>query len=245
MKIFKRILLGLLIVIALLVVGFIIWGSTPSGPMPEAQAAMESTGDVTVNDEGFVVFEPVGSDPTTGFIFYPGGRVDYRSYAPMAQAIADRGYLVAVVPMPLSLAVLKPGAADAVIAAYPEIQHWVIGGHSLGGAMAANFAAKNPGAVDGLVFLAAYPAGSDDLTQSGIKVLSISGSNDGLATPDKIQASRKLLPTDTSFMEIEGGNHAQFGWYGPQGGDNEPTITREEQQAQVVAAVVAFLEGLK
>jgi pimeloyl-ACP methyl ester carboxylesterase len=111
--------------------------------------------------------------------------------------------------------------------------------------MAAHFVATHPGAVDGLVLWAAYPASSDDLSQSGVRVVSISASLDGLATPEKIAASRPLLPADTVWVTIEGGNHAQFGWYGPQSGDAPAAIPREAQQAQIVEATVALLESLK
>jgi pimeloyl-ACP methyl ester carboxylesterase len=145
--------------------------------------------------------------------------------------------------MPLSLAVFDPGAAGLVMAANPDVLHWAVGGHSLGGAMAANFVFSNPGAADGLILWASYPAASNDLSASGVKVASISGTLDGLSTPAKIAASIPLLPPDTVWTPIEGGNHAGFGWYGVQAGDNPATISREEQQAQVVQATVDFLAG--
>jgi pimeloyl-ACP methyl ester carboxylesterase len=147
--------------------------------------------------------------------------------------------------MPLSLAVLAPGSAAEVIASRPEIQIWAIGGHSLGGAMAANFAYQNPGAVQGLVLWAAYPAASNNLSDRDLKVISIFASLDGLATRDKIDASRALLPTDTRWVEISGGNHAQFGSYGLQPGDGQAEISPEEQLRQVSAATVAFLKELE
>jgi len=147
--------------------------------------------------------------------------------------------------MPLNLAVLNPGAAHDVIAAYPQIQRWAVGGHSLGGAMAANFAKNNPEAVQGLVLWAAYPASSDDLSASSLSVLSIYGTLDGLATGEKINASRALLPEDTTYVPIEGGNHAQFGWYGEQSGDNTAAITRQVQQDQIIQATVALLNSLR
>jgi len=171
--------------------------------------------------------------------------VDYRSYAPAAHSIAAQGYLVVITRAPLNLAVLHPGAASDVIRAYPEIKHWAIGGHSLGGTMAANFADTHPGSVEALILWASYPASSDNLSQTGLKVLSISGALDGLSTPAKIEASRALLPADTVWVSIEGGDHAQFGWYGPQSGDNPATISREEQQAQIIQATVQFLVQLK
>jgi pimeloyl-ACP methyl ester carboxylesterase len=169
--------------------------------------------------------------------------VDYRSYAPTARAIAAQGHLVVIPPMPLSLAVLAPDRATEVMAALPEIERWAIGGHSLGGAMAAHYAYQNPAAIAELVLWAAYPPSSDDMSaRHDLAVLSIYGTLDGQA--EELAAAQSLLPLDTEWVVIEGGNHAQFGWYGPQSGDNPATISREEQQSQIVAATVAFLEKL-
>lgn len=244
-KTFLKIGAGLIIILALAIIGFIIWGSTPAAPMPEAMAALQSDSTVSVENGEFLTFTPLSQQPTTGFIFYPGGRVDYRAYAPEARQIASKGYQVVIVPMPLSLAVLGAGKATDVIKAYPQIKHWAIGGHSLGGAMAANFAKQHPGAVQGLIFTASYPAPSDDLSQSGLKVVSIFGSLDGLATGPKIDASRALLPSDTTWVKIDGGNHAQFGWYGPQSGDNPATLQREAQTKIVVDASAKLLSELQ
>jgi hypothetical protein len=244
MRIVKRVLLILLVVLLLAVGGFAAWAYTPLGPLREATAALQSDAEVQVTMSPWLTFTPADTQPTTGFIIYPGGRVDARSYAPAARAIAQRGYLVVIAPMPFNLAVFKPGAAAAIIAAHPEIEHWAVGGHSLGGAMAANFAYKHPEAVEGLVLWAAYPAGGDSLADSSLAVASIYGTRDGLATQADIDASRPLLPSNTRFVPIEGGNHAQMGWYGPQGGDGTASISREDQQAQVVDATVALLAEL-
>jgi dienelactone hydrolase len=186
----------------------------------------------------------MNESPSAGVIFYPGGKVDPRAYAPPMHQIAAQGYLAVIVPMPLNLAVLAPGKASQVMAAYPEIKDWIIGGHSLGGAMAAHFVKQNPTLLDGLFFWAAYPASGDDLSQMDLKVVSISGSLDGLATPDKIDASRVLLPADSIWIPIEGGNHAQFGWYGDQPGDNSAEINREEQQQIAIQAVLDLLKTI-
>jgi pimeloyl-ACP methyl ester carboxylesterase len=244
----RKLLRVLLVIVGVLVVvsgAFVVWGETPARPMPEALAALQSDTQVTVTTGKWLVFTPAASQPTTAFIFYPGGRVDYRAYAPQAHAIAAQGYLVVIVSMPLNLAVLDPAAAADVIAAYPEIKTWAVGGHSLGGSMAANFAHSHPDAVQGLVLWASYPAGSDDLSTSNLKVVSISGTLDGLSTPDKIAASHALLPADTVWIPISGGDHAQFGWYGPQAGDNPAAISRAEQQVQTVQATVDFLSALR
>ena len=241
----RLILLVLALIMAAGTTGFVIWGETPAQPMPEAFAALESSDGVSVTSSQWLVFTPSASQPSIGFIIYPGGRVDYRAYAPAAHQIAAQGYLVMIVRMPLNLAIFGSDAADSVIAAYPAVQHWIIGGHSLGGAMAANFAKTHPGAVQGLALWAAYPASSDDLSRSGLRVVSISGSLDGLATSEKIEASRQLLPADTTWAPIAGGNHAQFGWYGNQAGDNPASISRSDQQSQIVAATLALLENWK
>jgi pimeloyl-ACP methyl ester carboxylesterase len=223
--------------------GFVVWAETPLGPMPEANAALTTDGSIAVSMEPWIVFRPE-EQPGAGLILYPGGRVDARAYAPTARAIAGEGYLVVIVPMPLNLAFFDPDEASAVMAAYPEITTWAIGGHSLGGAMAARFVYQNPNEVEGLVLWAAYPAESDNLSARDLAVVSIYGTHDGLATREKIDASRPLLPPDTRWVALEGGNHAQFGWYGPQGRDNAATISRAVQQEQVIAATVDLLERI-
>ncbi len=245
MKLIWKILIGIAALILLAIAGFSLWAYTPAAPMQEALAAMESNSSVEVTRDGWITFTPANGEPDTGVIFYPGGRVDHRAYAPLMSELADNGYLVALVPMPFNLAVFGSESASEVIAAHPEIENWVIGGHSLGGAMAASFVYNNPGVVDGLFFLAAYPAGSQSLADSAVNVLSISGTKDGLANQEKIAASIPLLPQDTIFYPIQGGNHAQFGWYGPQSGDFPAEITREDQQLLVLDQLLLFIESLR
>jgi hypothetical protein len=244
MKRFPKILL-IPIVFLIITGGFVIWGLTPLGPAESALDALQPDQFIQTSQRQYFEFYPVDRINPIGFIIYPGGRVDWRSYAPVARAIAEDGYYVAIVPMPLSLAVLAPGGAAKVIESHPEISTWAIGGHSLGGAMAANFAYNHPQLIKGLVLWAAYPAENNNLTKSEIKVLSIFASQDGLATIEKIEASRSLLPKDTVWFEVIGGNHAQFGWYGPQPGDGVATISAADQMKQVADATVGFLDGLQ
>jgi hypothetical protein len=228
-------------------IGFIAWGLTPLGPTEEAFTAMGSDGVVTVQDDGnFIVFTPTAVIPITGFIIYPGGHVDYRSYAPIAREIASRGYMVSIVEMPLSLAVFGVNNADDVIAAYPDMHYWVIGGHSLGGSMAASYAKNNPGRVEGLVFWASYPADSDDLSMTDLKGLTTYGSNDLVLDMHNFNATLLLLPPGTIMQVIEGGNHSQFGNYGPQPGDGTATISSADQQlwaADLTVRVLREVEG--
>jgi hypothetical protein len=240
----KRWWLILVGVLLAAIIGFVAWGLIIPAPMPEALVALQSDGQVSVSTEPWLVFQPTQSTPTTGLIIYPGGRVDPRAYAPQAHAIAEKGYLVVIVPMPLNLAVFGSGRASSVIQAFPEIEKWVISGHSLGGSMAASYAYNHNNQIDGLVLWASYPASSNDLSNSPMKTASISASLDGLSTPDKIAASRNLLPQDTTWVQIEGGNHAQFGCYGDQPGDNLATISREVQQVQVVQSTLDLLNSV-
>ncbi len=236
------ILAGITAALLLAAAGFVLWANTPLQPMAQALASLQGDEQVGVIEGRWIVFQPLTAPRSTGFIFYPGGRVDPRAYAPQARAIAEQGFLVVITPMPLNLAVFGANRGSEVMAAFPEIEHWVIGGHSLGGAMAANFARNHPGAVEGVVFWAAYPAASDSLAdRSDLTVYSIYGTQDGLAMPDKIEASRALLPPTARFIPIEGGNHAQFGWYGEQPGDNPATIGRSQQQQMTVDATVEAL----
>lgn len=240
-----RLLAGIGLLLAAAVIGFVIWGSTPQAATSAALRALESDEAVRVESEPWIAFTPASGNPRAGLILYPGGHVDPRAYAPLARQIAAQGYRVVIVPMPLALAVFAPDKALEVLDAYPSTPAWAVGGHSLGGAMAARFAYTHPDAVDGLVLWAAYPASTDDLSGLDIAVTSIYGTLDGLSTGSKIDASRPLLPDDTAWVAIEGGNHAQFGDYGAQAGDNPPTIAAGDQQAQAAEATLALLQAIE
>ena len=239
-----KIIIGILLAVTIVLVGFVVWAETPPAPMLETYDALEPDSEVIVSTSDWLVFQPVISNKSVGFIIYPGGRVDFRSYAPMAHRIAAEGYLVVIVKMPINLAVFGVNIASEVIKSYSQIGSWVIGGHSLGGTMAAQFAHENPSEVKGLVLWAAYPASGTDLSEDNLLVTTIHGSNDGLVSDSQIEDSLNLLPDSTLRIEIVGGNHAQFGWYGDQGGDNAATITREQQQSQIFDATLQLLESV-
>jgi hypothetical protein len=242
----KRTVLIIIVVIGLMLIvpTSIYLGRPGSAAQANAVAAMQSSPEVAVSTDQWISFTPTDTDPTAGFIFYPGGKVDEQAYAPVLHDIAASGYLVVNVPMPFDLAVFGTSKAKDVIAVYPHIQVWVIGGHSLGGVMAVEYAADHLDQIDGVALWASYPSENTSLAESGLAVISISGTLDGLSTPDKIDASIPLLPQDTIWVPIEGGNHAQFGDYGAQSGDQAAVISPQEQQKQIVDAMVAFLAGL-
>ena len=229
------------VVLAFAVAG-VIWAGTPLGPAEDAMRALETGDGVIVErtSSGWE-FRGDGTAADTGVIIYPGGRVDARSYAPLARALADRGYLVVITPVTLNLAVMSPNVGDRARDAHPEVTRWGIVGHSLGGAMAATHVADRPGVYSALIFLAAYPPDGTDLTEAVPTVVSVYGDRDGGLKMEKMDSTRPLLPEDTTFMKVEGANHAQWGAYGPQSGDLSATISPAEQLAFAVDAVTSAL----
>jgi pimeloyl-ACP methyl ester carboxylesterase len=181
-------------------------------------------------------FQPQNTTPETGLVIYPGGHVDPRSYAPLARDLAARGHVVAVLKVPLSLAVLAPRAADAPLHQERSVATWVLAGHSLGGVMAARYARSYPDSISGLLLLASYPDAAADLSTSTIPATSIVGTADGVLNTTAWDAARPRLPRDTKIVEIPGGNHSQFGSYGLQGGDNVATISADLQERAIADA---------
>ena len=182
----------------------------------------------------------IPEDAAAGFIFYPGGKVEYAAYAPLMRALAEEGVLCVLTEMPLNLAVLDMNAAGGIPEQYPQVKKWYIGGHSLGGSMAASHAAKNAGVYEGLVLLAAYSTA--DLSASGMEVISVYGSEDGVMNMEKYEENKGNLPAEFEEYIIEGGCHAGFGSYGAQDGDGTPSITGEEQLAETVRLLTEFFD---
>ncbi|MFE4196004.1 alpha/beta hydrolase [Paenarthrobacter sp. NPDC056912] len=213
----------------------------PFAYQPNSAAAARPASEVSVIESPTTItMKPAGAPATLGLIFYPGARVEARAYADVLRPAVDAGFLVVILKTPLGLSLLDGNQARGAMAANPGISTWVVGGHSLGGVSASSFAGNNAD-VSGLLLYASYPVESLR-DREGLAVLSISGTEDGLSTPDKIDASRELLPPAAGFVAIQGGAHAFFGSYGPQPGDGHPEISQEAAQEQISAATVAFLE---
>jgi hypothetical protein len=236
-----------------LVVGAVGWLAAivylrPYSAQEPALAAMQSDASVQVRESATrIVLEPVGASAPTAVLFQPGALVEARAYAAVLRPMVEAGHRVVIVKQPLGIAFLAMGALDAAREALPDATGWVVGGHSLGGTVAAM---QVDGADDdvtaparGLLLYASYPA--SDMSESlRAAVLSISGTNDGLATPADIEASRADLPADAQFEAIDGAVHAFFGDYGPQAGDGEPTISHDEARTLIGNASVRFLAEL-
>ncbi|ARD48347.1 alpha/beta hydrolase [Sporosarcina sp. P33] len=239
-----KLLVSSAFLLVILAVGFFVFVSSYYKAQTYAQESLQSDSGVTVKDQKELVFEPVSNAENIGFIFYQGAKVDAAAYAPMAKEIAKQGYKVIIPHLPFRLAIFSPDRADKVIRNHPEIDAWVIGGHSLGGVMASDYASRHE-KIKGLVLLASYPQDTVDLSVAPVQVLSIWGSNDRVADIETIQAAKAVMPADAKFIEIEGGNHAGFGDYGPQKGDGKASVPNKEQTEQTSDAIVELLDGLQ
>lgn len=193
---------------------------------------------VTEKENDRIIFKP--ENPSVGFIFYPGGKVEYEAYAPLMEACAEQGILCVLLHMPANLAVLDINAADGIQDEFPNIKEWYIGGHSLGGSMAASYLGSHEKEFAGLILLASYS--TEDLSDSGLKVLSVYGSEDRVLNAEKYKENKSNLPASFQGVVIEGGCHAYFGNYGAQDGDGTPEISNQEQIDITVEEINNFIQ---
>ncbi|MBQ1206721.1 MAG: alpha/beta hydrolase [Clostridia bacterium] len=162
-----------------------------------------------------------------GFIFYPGGKVESEAYKPLMISLASYGFLCVLVDMPFNLAVLDINAADGIQQQFPEVKDWYIGGHSLGGAMAASYLGDNSESFKGLALLGAYS--TEDLSGTDLSVISIYGSEDKVMDRQEYESNKQNLPKNFKEIVIEGGCHSYFGMYGAQDGDGIPSWSNQDQ----------------
>lgn len=222
-----------------------IWWLRPFSAVEPALAAMGSDDAVTVTQTPTtIVMRPAGDPSPTALLFQPGAKVEARAYAAVLRPIAEAGHIVVIPKQPLGIAFLATGALAAAREEFPDVRQWVVAGHSLGGTVSAMTADAQDGAQDapvtGLLLFASYP--STDISQSlDASVLSISGTNDGLATVADIEASRANLPDGSDFQAIEGAIHSFFGDYGPQPGDGQPDVSHDQARAQISELAAEFL----
>jgi len=237
----------ILIVILVLLIGglayFTYYVSDISYTDDTALTILSSNGSYTVMDtSNYITFTPTANKSSTGIIFYPGAKIQPESYSVIASKLATNGYTTIIVKMPFNLAIFGENKANNVITEHKEISKWVIAGHSLGGVFASDYAVNHQDEIKGVIYLAAYP--NTNASNATFKALSIRGSLDGLATSKEISDNINKFPVNTTFVTINGGNHANFGDYGMQVGDNNSTITRQEQQNMTVGYILEFLKDL-
>lgn len=217
------------------------------------RSILESDANITVEETSrLITFRPNLIQQPTGLIFFPGGLVQPEAYAPLAHAIAEQGYHVFIVKLPFGSAPLASQEAEVmdqaleIMQAETTVQYWVVGGHSRGAAMASRFAHLYGDQFDGLILIGtSHPKeAAFDLSNTNLPVTKIYASSDGLASMEEVEANALYLPADTNWVLIEGGNHAQFGYYGTQLGDNQASISREQQQSLTLEAMLEVLNSL-
>ncbi len=238
-KILRKIFLIIIILAVVLAAAFLIYVMQYYHADDTAMEAVNSTDLVTVEEEKEYFFFD-GPGENAAYIFYPGAKVETESYAPLMQQIAENGMDVFLVKMPFRLAVLGWERADDILDEQEKnYGRWYIGGHSLGGAMAASYASLHLEELDGCILMASYPTYS--LEGDDFSVLSLYGSEDQVLDLENFEAGREYMPEDYTETEIAGGNHAQFGNYGEQKGDGTASITWEEQQNRTVQEIAVFI----
>jgi len=208
----------------------------------EVRESVRDDGNVTVTEAygGFVVSDADPEVERLGLVFYPGGRVAPDAYLPTAAAVAERANVTVVVPkMRANLAVFSIGRADAVLAGERNVSQWIVGGHSLGGAMACRYAGSHPGAVDGLLLVGAYC----DQPVRELPALAVLGTRDSVLDREQFADSRANLPAGATVERIEGMNHSQAGAYGGQRGDRPARIGTATAHRRLAETVVQWLCG--
>ena len=229
MKIVLYSLLGILLIGS---ISFFFFFHFSYNPTKEALSLVDEK-----KDEDYIVFGE--KDAKIGVIFYQGAKVEAEAYSYLGEALAKDGHFVVMPKLPLNLAILGINEVDSVIEKYPEVQKWYVAGHSMGGAMISKYAFQHEEKVDGIIFLGSYPA--DDFSTKSIPMLSIYGEVDALATVEKIENNKKLMSKNTTMHMIKGGNHAHFGMYGEQKGDNASLITPKAQRDETVKVMEEWL----
>ncbi|MGD8456358.1 MAG: alpha/beta hydrolase [Anaerolineales bacterium] len=248
----KKIGIGVLIVlgVALLVwLNYALFTGKIFGLSDDVTTAMESDDEVEValmEDGDWLVMTPAKTVPAAGLIFYPEGRMEIQSYALVGREIAQKGYLIVFLSRRLDQEydlIEEEGRIETVMAAYPDIDIWVIGAHTFGGPVAVDYAASHPERVAGLVLWAGRVEGAASLADCSLPVLMVYGTVDDEKT-GFLASAKTHLPGHTVWVAIEGGNRTQFANFGPMSADPGATITSEEQQAQAIAATLDFLDSL-
>ncbi|MGH0676827.1 alpha/beta hydrolase [Bacillus luti] len=229
MKIVLYSLLGILLMGS---ITFFVWSQFTYKPTKEALSLVDDK-----KDEDTIVFGQ--KDAKIGVIFYQGAKVEAEAYSYLGEALAKDGHFVVMPKLPLNLAILGINEVDSVIEKYPEVQKWYVAGHSMGGAMISKYAFQHEEKIDGIIFLGSYPA--EDFSTKQIQMLSIYGEVDALATVEKIETNKKLMSKNTTMHMIKGGNHANFGMYGEQKGDNASLITPKAQRDETVKVIEQWL----
>lgn len=238
-----------LAVVLILCYAFLLWRNLQDA-FPAAHTCITSK----VNDVAFIDMPGIGlacippeASDGMGLVYLPGALVEHTAYAPLCSSIAHKSKcIVVLLKVPLRMSPFGgQKRIAAAMEAFPNITKWAVGGHSLGGATASQFVHSNPGKVQGIVFHAAYPQ-MDLRCQNHMHSLLVQAEFDGVITRKNVEAAPSKLPNVTREI-VKGGNHAGFGYYGPQTfpkPDGVRSITLAQQQERVVDVTVSWLTNL-
>jgi surfactin synthase thioesterase subunit len=229
---------------------FTAWMIASFQPTSTALSALHSDDAVRViTDSASLRFEPVATTQA-GVLFYPGGMVDPRAYSPLAHELAENGYLAVIQKLPWRTAATLEQrhelllASQSTLDAYPEVGRWLLAGHSRGGALASQLVLDLQPRIHGLMLIATSHPKEFSISQLSMPVAKVFATEDGLASQEEIESLAGNLPRHTQWIQIDGGNHAQFGYYGTQLGDGRARISRERQQIELSTAMLSMLEQL-
>jgi hypothetical protein len=227
--------------IALLVLGALIWShAVMAGDRAAALTAWENDAVSITDTSHSVILSPTSGPSERGLVFVPGAKVDPYAYLYKLSGITERGTTVVITKPTLNLAIADLRPLTTFTSDVPDIDSWLVGGHSLGGVKACQYAAEN--SVAGLVLFGSYCA--SDLSDTGLPVLSFVAENDGLSTPEKIADASGNLPDDGQVVDIAGANHANFGNYGTQPGDGTSTATDSDVRRTITDEFTAWADTL-
>ncbi|WP_316632554.1 alpha/beta hydrolase [uncultured Flavobacterium sp.] len=224
-----------------LAVSFTIWLVYSYQSHGVSSSYLESNDKISVEDsENYFLFEPKLAYQKV-FIFYPGAMVDPKAYVPLCRKISENGIKVYLIKMPWRLASKGYEIPKQLDLFADKNKEYILAGHSQGGKMAAQFVKENPDLIDRLILIGTTHPRDISLADSKIPILKIFGSDDGVADEETILKNKSKLPITTKFIKIEGANHAQFGYYGFQFGDNSARISRDQQQAETLKNIIDFI----
>ena len=231
---------ALVVFLAWNLIAFQAWG------VPDS--SLRSDGCITVEENTEIFrFEPCRARKKV-LVFFPGSLVDPKAYVPFLRAVAEAGHPAVLVKLPLRGYAMEAAYTEGAYRARKVLESgsWMIGGHSKGGFYAAEYAGRNPdaGGARGLILVGTTHPRDRDLSKLAIPVTKILATRDGIAPPERARRNAARLPPGTAWVLIRGGNHSQFGHCGFLFGDRFATISRDQQQGELVAAVVAALRDL-
>ena len=232
----KAIWIAPVAVLALLFGAFFIYVGDCYRADDVAKAALKSDAQVIVTSTDYG-WHFDGPSEDRALVFYPGAKVEAAAYAPLMRLLAERGMDACLVKAPFNISLFDEGRAAAVMQEH-DYAHWYVGGHSLGGLSAANFAATHGDRVEGVILCAAYSVKPLEALPMEIVVY---GSEDRVLNRERLEKNADYAPENYEVHIIEGGNHAQFGSYGAQKRDGTASISPQAQWSETVDAILEAL----